>query len=174
MLGNPFPTPGRNFSWTPEPSCISLSYKHIPTGWYGPMMPSMARTAVPGQPWQQRSKRRGLPRCSASPAWFYCGQRLDSHTMSGGSMAMIRNLRSDGHGRRIGLIKHAKAPSRAKLQGEVQMVEFVVTGAAIRHPGCCCSSYPDCGHVQSAWPLSGDGPSSESTLGWPRAERHRR
>ena len=29
--------------------------------------------------------------CSASPAWFYCGQRLDSHTMSGGSMAMIRN-----------------------------------------------------------------------------------
>ena len=31
------------------------------------------------------------PGCSASPAWFYCGQRLDSHTMSGGSMAMIRN-----------------------------------------------------------------------------------
>jgi hypothetical protein len=31
------------------------------------------------------------PGCSASPVWFYCGQRLDSHTMSGGSMAMIRN-----------------------------------------------------------------------------------
>jgi hypothetical protein len=55
------------------------------------MLVSTARTAVPGQPWLRRWTRRRPPGCSASPAWFYCGQRLDSHTMSGGSMAMIRN-----------------------------------------------------------------------------------
>jgi hypothetical protein len=76
---------------------------------YGPY--SCSETAL-----AEAVMRRRPPGSSALPAWFCCGQRLDSHTLSDGSMAMICIPRSDAHGTRIGLIKEAKAPSRTKLE----------------------------------------------------------
>ena len=42
-------------------------------------------------------------------------------------MAMICIPGSDAHSTGIGLVKEAKVPSRTKLEGEVEVVEFVLT-----------------------------------------------